>query len=74
MTREIKLLLMVLILALILPISANAHPGRTNASGCHTCKTNCKSWGLKKGEYHCHGEKVKKAKVEAKTKAKTKNK
>lgn len=72
MTRKIKLLLMVLVVALILPISANAHPGRTNASGCHTCKTNCGSWGLKKGEYHCHVEKVKKAKTEAKSKAKNK--
>ncbi len=34
---------------------ASAHPGRTNASGCHTCRTNCPKWGLKDGEYHCHG-------------------
>lgn len=31
-----------------------AHPGRTDAFGCHTCKTNCPSWGLYYGEYHCH--------------------
>jgi micrococcal nuclease len=31
------------------------HPGRTNASGCHTCRTNCAKWGLSTGEYHCHG-------------------
>lgn len=33
-----------------------AHPGRTDStSGCHTCRTNCGSWGLSYGEYHCHG-------------------
>ncbi len=31
-----------------------AHPGRTDSYGCHTCRTNCSSWGLSYGEYHCH--------------------
>ncbi len=31
-----------------------AHPGNTDAYGCHTCRTNCPSWGLYYGEYHCH--------------------
>ena len=35
-----------------------AHPGRTDASGCHTCRTNCSSWGLSSGEYHCHRAKA----------------
>ena len=39
---------------LIIPISVFAHPGRTDSSGCHTCKTNCSSWGLDNNEYHCH--------------------
>ena len=30
------------------------HPGRTDGSGCHTCRTNCGRWGLSYGEYHCH--------------------
>ncbi len=34
---------------------AGAHPGRTNSSGCHTCRTNCSKWGLRYGQYHCHG-------------------
>lgn len=34
-----------------------AHPGRTDSSGCHTCRTNCSSWGLSYGEYHCHRSK-----------------
>lgn len=35
-----------------------AHPGRTDSSGCHTCRTNCSNWGLSYGEYHCHRAKV----------------
>jgi hypothetical protein len=34
-----------------------AHPGRTDAYGCHTCRTNCSNWGLSYGEYHCHNAK-----------------
>ncbi len=36
----------------------SAHPGRTDASGCHTCRTNCSKWGLDAGEYHCHNAKA----------------
>ena len=32
----------------------SAHPGRTDSSGGHTCRTNCESWGLEYGEYHYH--------------------
>jgi len=35
-------------------IHASAHPGRTDAKGGHTCRTNCEKWGLKYGEYHYH--------------------
>lgn len=42
---------------LVTPIVAYAHPGRTDGSGCHTCRTNCSSWGLSSGEYHCHQSK-----------------
>ncbi len=31
-----------------------AHPGRTDKRWWHTCKTNCKKWGLKYGQYHYH--------------------
>jgi hypothetical protein len=34
---------------------AEAHPGRTDANGGHTCRTNCELWGLGYGEYHSHG-------------------
>lgn len=37
---------------------ASAHPGNTDSSGCHTCRTNCSSWGLYAGEYHCHNAKA----------------
>jgi len=32
-----------------------AHPGNTDSSGGHTCRTNCESWGYSYGEYHYHG-------------------
>ncbi|AZS15107.1 copper amine oxidase N-terminal domain-containing protein [Paenibacillus lutimineralis] len=34
--------------------SVSAHPGRTDANGGHTCRTNCEKWGLEYGEYHYH--------------------
>ncbi|MFH1348572.1 MAG: YHYH domain-containing protein [Patescibacteria group bacterium] len=37
-----------------IPSITLAHPGRTDSSGCHTCRTNCEQWGLSYGEYHCH--------------------
>ena len=40
---------------LIMAPAAFAHPGRTDSSGCHTCRTNCPRWGLEPGQYHCHG-------------------
>lgn len=42
----------------VLSLRAFAHPGRTDAYGCHTCRTNCPSWGLSYGEYHCHRAKA----------------
>ncbi|MGM0710417.1 YHYH domain-containing protein [Brevibacillus parabrevis] len=36
--------------------SLEAHPGRTDANGGHTCRTNCEKWGLKYGEYHYHNK------------------
>ncbi|WP_342504698.1 YHYH domain-containing protein [Sporosarcina sp. FSL K6-2383] len=34
--------------------NVSAHPGRTDGSGGHTCRTNCAKWGLNTGEYHYH--------------------
>ncbi len=42
---------------LILPSISFAHPGRTDSSGGHTCRTNCTNWGLSTGEYHYHRSK-----------------
>lgn len=39
------------------PVFVFAHPGNTDAYGCHTCRTNCSKWGLSQGEYHCHRSK-----------------
>lgn len=44
----------ILLLSFIAINIAEAHPWRTNKYGCHTCKTNCKKWGLYYGQYHCH--------------------
>ncbi|MCM3760374.1 copper amine oxidase N-terminal domain-containing protein [Alkalihalobacillus oceani] len=43
-----------LLLLIIAPSLAGAHPGRTDTNGGHTCWTNCAKWGLKTGEYHYH--------------------
>ncbi len=47
-----------ILLVSIVPVAAYAHPGRTDSSGCHTCRTNCSNWGLSTGEYHCHRAKA----------------
>ncbi len=54
-----KIVLPVVVLSFLFLINfeASAHPGRTDSSGCHTCRTNCASWGLYTGEYHCHNAK-----------------
>lgn len=52
-----RIILFSLLSLLFLPIFTFAHPGNTDASGCHTCRTNCAKWGLKNGEYHCHRQK-----------------
>ncbi len=52
MTRLIILGLAFLFLGSFHEVSA--HSGRTNSAGCHTCYTNCASYGLSDGEYHCH--------------------
>lgn len=49
-----KIIFSLITLALIIPSVSFAHPGGTDSSGCHTCRTNCSSWGLSYGEYHCH--------------------
>lgn len=49
--------IIVISLIFLIPLFTEAHPGRTDSSGCHTCRTNCPSWGLSTGEYHCHNSK-----------------
>lgn len=52
--KKILILLFFLFFILVRPINLLAHPGRTDSSGGHTCKTNCEDWGLNYGEYHYH--------------------
>ena len=42
------------IIYFIFPLVTVAHPGNTDSSGGHTCRTNCDDWGLNYGEYHYH--------------------
>ena len=56
MKKKIKGLIIVMIVILS-PLYVEAHPGRTDSNGCHTCKKNCAKWGLSYGQYHCHGKK-----------------
>lgn len=53
----------IFLILLAIPLIVFAHPGRTDANGCHTNK--------KTGDYHCHAPKseVKKARTEARTSA-----
>ena len=52
-----KIIFSLIISAFILPSISFAHPGRTDSSGGHTCRTNCANWGLSTGEYHYHRSK-----------------
>ncbi len=46
MHKNFKVTILIFALFLVLPLSVFAHPGRTDANGCHTDK--------KTGAYHCH--------------------
>ena len=48
-----------LILTLVVPTTALAHPGRTDSNGGHTCKTNCEKWGLEYSQYHWNSREIK---------------
>lgn len=52
--KKLNVLYFICIMFFISPSMVFAHPGRTDSNGCHTCKTNCPSWGLNYNEYHCH--------------------
>lgn len=49
-----KKFVFVLIINILFISCVYAHPGRTDANGCHTCKTNCEKWGYEYGTTHCH--------------------
>ncbi|BBI34626.1 MBL fold metallo-hydrolase [Cohnella abietis] len=52
--RKLGLALLMLSIVFVNTSVSMAHPGRTDANGGHTCRTNCAKWGLKDGEYHYH--------------------
>lgn len=51
--KKILILLLMLITLFRFSIPIEAHPGGTDGSGCHRCLTNCYSYGLSTGQYHC---------------------
>ncbi len=75
MRKKFRLSALIFILMLFLPMSVFAHPGRTDAKGCHVCRKNCSSWGLANGEYHCHNKpttaETKRARTESRQSAST---
>lgn len=42
------------ILLVVPPTSLSASPGGLDSRGGHHCWTNCASYGLYTGQYHCH--------------------
>lgn len=52
--RLLLVITFILVVFQFTAISASAHPGKTDANGGHTCRTNCAKWGLKNGQYHYH--------------------
>lgn len=51
--KKFTCLLVLILFFTFLPVQLiEAHPGRTDANGGHTCRTNCEKWGLQYGEYH----------------------
>ncbi|UIO42385.1 YHYH domain-containing protein [Brevibacillus brevis] len=54
MKKIISVLALILCFAFLPVQMIEAHPGRTDANGGHTCRTNCEKWGLQYGEYHFH--------------------
>lgn len=49
-----KKFIFLLIINMLFISCVYAHPGRTDANGCHTCNTNCEKWGYEYGAKHCH--------------------
>lgn len=47
--------LAILTMLFVFSEDVQAHPGGTDGSGCHTCRTNCTArWGISYGFYHRH--------------------
>lgn len=53
--KMLKIFILFSLLMTLVPNYAGAHPGRTDGSGGHTCRTNCtEKWGIPYGDYHYH--------------------
>lgn len=49
-----KYVSLLLLAMFLVPLTASAHPGGTDAVGGHYCRTNCEQYGLQTNEYHYH--------------------
>lgn len=49
-----KKYIFLLIINMLFVSCVYAHPGRTDANGCHTCNKNCEIWGYEYSTKHCH--------------------
>ncbi len=56
-------MLTVLIVIVLLPLTAVAHPGKTDRYGGHKCYKECAEWDLYYAEYHLHDKDGKPVKV-----------
>jgi hypothetical protein len=56
MNKIVKILILFLIACSFISVTF-AHPGKLDKYGCHVCRKNCKKWGLRDGQYHCHKSK-----------------
>ncbi|WP_246096272.1 YHYH domain-containing protein [Paenibacillus sinopodophylli] len=54
MKKSFVALAFTLLMFVFISYPVSSHPGRTDANGGHTCRTNCERWGLEYGEYHFH--------------------
>ena len=50
-----KYIFLIALLFVASPLLVSAHPGGTDSSGGHNCRTNCDSWGVPWNQWHAHG-------------------
>lgn len=54
MMKNMKYIFLLTLVFMASPLFVNAHPGNTDSSGGHYCRTNCSSWGVPWNQWHSH--------------------